>query len=890
MSFGRRFRRLIGLPTRSGTVIDRDLDDEVTFHIEMRVQDLVKRGVPHDVARQQARTEFGDARRLKESLGRADRSAQRERRLARWFSDFSYDLRFAMRQIIRSPLFAAISILTVSIGIGSNTAIMSAVRGIVLRPLPFHEPDRLIRLYSRHERLGPTAVSVPDFVDIRAQATSFTGMAAWYSSTTNMSGEGAPERLESARVSDNWFELLGTQALSGRTFASGEDRHGEPIRAVISDDFWTRRFARDRSVIGRTLRLDGNPVEIIGIVPGARAFPPDVDVWMTTMFSPEDLATSARGARWLRVMARLKPGVTLSQANDDVARVAKLIEAQDPRHNTGYSAFARTFQESIIGDYRRPLFVLLGAVGLVMLVVCTNVAGLMVARTAARETEIAVRAAIGAGRGRIVRQLVTEALVLALAGGALGFLLGVAGTQLLVRFAPPDIPRLDDVGIDGVVFAFTFALAVISGVAFGLVPALQASRHDVRSRLQAQSRGAAGRFGSVRIRRALVVSELAIAIVLLVCAGLLLRSFAKLQRVDPGFRATGLQAFTVTLPEMRYPRLVDQRQFLDRTLEGLRVIPGVEHAAASFGLPLTSTRFQLTFTIDGNEGEPNNEPRGQVRVASPEYFKAMGIPLLKGRVFTTQDRWDTQPVVVVSDSLARRFFPNGDAIGRVIETGWKREGHALGGEIVGIVGDVKQFGLSTEAPPAYYAAADQWPTDEITFVVSGSGSADGTIPGLRAVIQKLDPELPIFDVTSGESLVAASLAQPRFYLMVIAAFATAALLLAAIGVYGIIAYTVRQRTREIGVRMALGASAAQIVRMVVGEGVVLAAVGSALGVAVALALAGQITELLYDVAGRDWITLVSVTAVLLMAAIIACAMPARSAARLGPQEALRSGD
>ena len=886
MTFGRRFRRLIGMPTRTDVAIDRDLDDEVSFHLEMRVRDLVSLGRSETEARHQALTEFGDAGRLKRALGRMDRGAQRDRRISRWFADFRHDGKFALRQIVRSPLFAAVSILTVAIGIGATTAIMSAVRGIILRPLPFEAPNELVRVYSRSTRLGPTAVSVPDFTDLRAQTVSFEGMAAWYETTGNLSGEGEPERLSTARVSDNWFTLLRVRPQSGRTFVEGEDRHGAPRRAVLSDAFWRRRFAGDSAIIGRTIRLDGNPVEVIGVVSGERSFPASVDLWMTTRFAPDDLGTDQRGARWLRVLARLKPGATLAQANDDLARVAGLIATADPRHNADYTAFGRSLQESIIGNYRRPLYILLGAVGLVMLVVCTNVAGLMVARTAARDTEIAVRAAMGAGRGRIVRQLVAESLVLALAGGTIGFGLGVIGTSLLVRFAPPDIPRLDDVGIDRVIFLFTFGLALLTGLVFGLAPALQASRHDVRSRLQAEGRGAAGRFGGTRLRRVLVVSELAVAIVLLVCAGLLLRSFAKLQRVDPGFRPLGLTAFTVTLPESRYARLTDQRQFLDRALEGLRAIPGVELAAASFGLPLTDTRFQLTFTIDGKE-DPANEPRGQVRVATPVYFEAMGIPLVKGRLFTPQDRWDSPPVMVISEQLARRYFPDGDAIGRVIQTGWGREGRKLGGEIVGIVGDVKQFGLSVESPPAYYAVADQWPIDELTFVVRSKVPDVALAGALRNVIKPLDAELPLFDVTTGESLVSASLAQPRFYLMVIAAFATAALLLSAIGVYGIIAYTVRQRTREIGVRMALGASAAQIVRMVVGEGLTLAAVGLALGVTAAMALAGQLDELLYGVDARDWVTFVSVIGVLVLSAVAACVMPARSASRLGPQEALR---
>ena len=887
MNIGRMFRRLIDIPTRSSHRIDNDLEDEVAFHLEMRVRDLTQRGVPEADARRQAALEFGDADRFKRVVGREDRSAERDRRLTRWMTDFSYDVRFAIRQVARSPLFATIAILTVAIGIGANTAIMSAVRGIILRPLPFESPETLIRIYSRSDRLGPTSLSVPDFTDFRAQTASFVGMAAWYATTTNLSGQGEPERLDIARVSDNWFDLLGVRPIKGRTFVAGEDVFGAPARAVLSEALWQRRFGADPNIIGRSLRLDGVPVEVIGVVANPGTFPAGSELWTTTRFSADDMVSSSRGARWLRVLSRLKPGVSLAQANEDVARVARLVEQSDPGHNRGYTAFAVTLQEAIVGDYRRPLFILLGAVALVMLVVCANVAGLMVARTAARDTEIAVRSAIGAGRGRIVRQLVTESIVLALAGGALGLALGVVGTWLLVHWAPPEIPRLDDVGIDRVVFAFSLGLALVTGIAFGLAPALQASRHDVRTRLQTDGRGMAGRSGSVRLRRLLVVSELAVAIVLLVGAGLLLRSFANLQRVDPGFKPAGLTAFTVTLPESRYPKDEDQARFMDRALAALIALPGVEHAAASFGLPLTDTRFQLSFTIDRKDNtDPSFEPRGQVRVASADYFQSLGIPLVKGRTFGTQDRWGAPSVIVVSQELARRFFPNGDAIGHYIETGWGREGRKLGGEVVGIVGDVKQFGLSIEAPPAYYAAAEQWPTDEMTFALRGN-SESIQLASIRGIIRDIDAELPIFDFTNGESLVRASLAQPRFYLLVIAAFAAAALLLAVIGVYGIIAYTVRQRTREIGVRMALGASAGKILRMVVGEGVALAAVGLGIGVSVALAVTGEIRSLLFQVDERDWVTLVAVAGVLVVAAVAACLVPARAAARLGPQEALR---
>ncbi|HEX6315612.1 MAG TPA: ABC transporter permease [Gemmatimonadaceae bacterium] len=884
--FGRRFRRLINQPTPADAIIDQDVDDEVAFHLDMRVRDLVRLGSTEEAAREQAIAEFGDRARLKRALAHEDRSARRDRRVTRWIADLTSDLRFAGRQIMRSPSFAIVAILTVALGIGANTAIMSAVRGILLQPLPFREPEGLVRIFSRSDQLGLTAVSVPDFGDLRARTTTFAGIAAFYSTTANMSGDGEPERLEIARVSDNWFDLLGVRALAGRTFARGEEEHSSPIRAVLSDAFWRRRFAADPGIIGRTLRLDGQPVEVIGVVAGQGAYPAERDAWMTTRFEPSEFENNQRGARWLRVLARLAPGASVSQANDDVVRVARLLEQSDPRHNQGYTAQVTPLHESIVGNYRRPLFILLGAVSLVMLVVCANVAGLMVARTAGRNTEIAVRTALGAGRGRIVRQLVTESLVLALAGGAVGFGVGVLGTRLLVQWAPANIPRLQNISIDATTFAYSLGLALLTGVVFGVAPALQASRRDVRTRLQSESRGGAGRFGGVRLRRMLVVSELAVAIVLLVGAGLLLRSFARLQRVDPGFRAEGLTAFTVTLQDSRYARLEEQRRFLDQALEGLRALPGVTQAAASFGLPLTDTRFQLTFTIDRAAGDPANEPRGQVRIASVGYFESMGIPLKSGRLFSAQDRLTAPQVAVISESLARKYFPDGNALGRYIETGWGRDGRKLGGTVVGIVGDVKQFGLAIESPPAYYVPADQWPINEITFVLRASSPAS-LLPGISGVIRQLDRELPLYDYTTGESLLSASLAQPRFYLMVIAAFAVAALMLAVTGVYGIIAYTVRQRTREIGVRMALGASATKIVGMILGEGLMLVTFGAAIGVLTSLALSGQITELLFNVDSRDWVTLVTVTSVLALAAIAACVVPARWASRLGPQEALR---
>lgn len=888
MAFGRHFRRLITPPVRSDREISRDVAEEVAFHIEMRTSELVALGHSPAEAEGRARAEFGDEVRARRALAEEDRVAEQERRRGRWWGDLRLDVRFAARQLRRSPAFTLVAVLTLALGIGATTAIVSAVRAILLQPLPLREPGSLVRLYSSSPRTDRTALSVADFADYARETRSFSGLASFYQTTTNLSGEGEPERLQLARVDAHWFDLLGVRPLHGRTFRPGEDAEGAPGVAVLADGFWRSRFGADPAVIGRRIILDGEPVEVIGMVSEGTAFPAGRDLWSTTRYTAGDRSDAQRGARWIAALGRLRPGATLAQANAELAAIARRLAERDPRHNTGFSTHAMPLHESIVGEFQRPLLVLLGAVTLVALIACANVAGLLLARTSARETEVAVRVALGAGRGRIVRQLMTESLLLSLAGAVGAFVLAVIGTRLLVHFAPSQIPRLDDVRVDGAMFAFALLLATVTGLAFGLAPALQAASRELQPRLKEGARGAAGHQRGVRVRRLLVVSELALSIMLLAGAGLLLRSFARLRAVDPGFRPAGLTSFTVVIPEARYTTLESQRRFTRDALERLRAIPGVEVAGASFGLPLTGTRFSLTFTIDRKEAaSAADEPTGQVRVASTDYFRTMGIPVVRGRVFTSEDTYEAPQRVVVSEALARRWFPDEDPIGRYIETGWGREGRRLGGTIVGIVGDVKQLGLAADAPPAFYAAAEQWPTDEVTFIVRASTPHERLVPALRELVRELDADLPIFDVRTGDQLVAGILAQPRFYLLLLGGFAAVALTLGGVGIYGIIAYTVRQRTREIGVRMALGASGGRIVRMVVGEGLAMAGVGIAFGLAGASALSGVLRDLLFDVGTRDGVTFAGVSLLLALVAIAACAVPARIAAGVSPQQALR---
>jgi predicted permease len=887
MGFGRAFRRMLSLPARSGNVIARDVDEELRFHLDMRTQELIRRGVSPADAERQAKSEFGDLGRARASLRAEDRRIESSSRRTTLIEELNYDLRFAARQLLRNRGFTVVAVLTLGLGIGANTAIFSAVRGILLRPLPFTSPDRLVRVYSTAKGRN-TAVSVPDFVDFRAGTTGFSGLAAWFESTTNFTGDGTPERFNAGRVTSNFFPILGATPLLGRLFLEGEDLAGAPRLAVLSEGLWKRRFGADPMIVGRRLVLDGEPVEVIGVLPDRYRFPENGDLWLTTRFTRGD-GSDSRGARWIRVIGRLAPGVSEETGRAQLHLVAQRLEREDPKHNAGYDVNVTPLQESIVGELKTPLYVLLGAVALVMLVACVNVAGLLLGRTTSRDTEMAVRVAMGAGRGRIVRQLLTESLLLSLLGALVGYLIAIAGTRLLVRIAPPDIPRLSEVRLDGAMLAFTAATAMLTGLIFGLVPALHASAAQLQMRLRQGARGMVGRSGRARTRRLLVVSEISLAIMLLVGAGLLLRSFTRLREVDPGFSPENNTVFTITLPESKYPTVEKQGQFVANMTDRLQRLPGTQSVGATFGLPLSDTRFSLSFTVDGRPAPADgDEPSAQVRIASVDYFRTMGIRLLRGRTFTPQDRLDAPQVILISEQLARRFFPNEEPIGKSIRMGWTRGTRKLGGEVVGVVADVKQFGLDRDAAPALYAAADQWPFDEVTFVVSSQADPASLATAIRGAVHEADPDLPIFDYRPMKELVSMSLSQPRFYMLLLGSFAGVALLLAAIGLYGVIAYAVQQRTREIGVRMALGATRQSVLQMVIGEGLGMTIVGVVAGLAGAAALTGLMRTLLFGITATDPVTFASVAGVLTLVAITACVVPARRAASVDPQQALRS--
>ena len=871
----RRRARLI--VDRAG--VEREMRDEMHFHLEMEAEELTRFGAEQSEAHRLARRRFGGVARFEDEA--------RDARGGRWLEQLRQDTRYALRVLGRGRGFVAVAVLTLALGVGANTAIFSVVRGVLLRSLPYPEPERLVAVQSVI-RGSPTAVSPPDFVDWRAQAKSFSGLAAYFLSTTNLTGTGEPERLTQARVSANFFDLLGVRPARGRGFLPGEDAVEAPRVAILSDGLWRRRFGAEPSIVGQTIRLDDFPTTVVGIAPPELKLPVGVDLWLTTRFEPRDVDPRARGARWIAVVGRLASGATLAGARAEMAAIANRLALADPRHDGGVTSRIATLQEDLVGGVRAPLLILLGAVGFVMLIACVNVASLALGRTAARETELTVRVALGAGRGRIARQILTENLVLAIGGGIAGLALAILGTRALVALAPGDLPLVHAVHVDGVVLSFSLAVTLLSGVAFGVVPALQASRQGIEARLRSGGRGLS--LGSGRLRRVLVVTEVALAMTLLAGAGLLVRSLARLSSVDPGFRTDHLATFSVTLSPVRYPDAARQEQFTRQLETRLQRLPGVTSAGVSFALPLTNSGFGFTFAIGGRpEVSGPEEPRAQVRIATPDYFRAMGIPIVRGRGFTARDDETAPHVILISQEAARRYWPNEDPIGQTLMTGWGRdETHRFGGTIIGIVGDVRQFSLAMAPLPEIYGPLAQRPLDELSVVVHSTSPAATVLTAARETVRELDAELPIYDVRSYDDIVRESIAERRFYVTLLATFAGLALVLAAIGIYGVIAYSVQQRRRELGIRIALGATRERVIGLVMRQGMALTTAGALIGLGIAGLLTRVLRGQLYEVSATDPLTFVLVPVLLVVVALVACVVPARRAVAVDPATTIRA--
>ncbi|MBC7792046.1 MAG: ABC transporter permease [Anaerolineae bacterium] len=802
---------------------------------------------------------------------------------------FSNDLTYAVRTLLRRPGFSMIVILTLALGIGANTAIFSVVNAVLLRNLPYEDPDRLMMLWGVPTDGDSAKVarwtSYPDFIDLRNQSVSFDQLAAAGIPDVTLTGPNLePTRIQGAVVTANLFPTLGVRPAKGRAMLPEEEREAAPRVAVVSHALWQGRLAADPNVVGRVITLDGVQHTVIGVMQRGFQYPNDAQLWIPLV---PDRNAQRRGTHNLRVVGRLKPGMTRERAESDVATIARRLEEQYPEDNAKRSARLEPMRDAIVGNVRTPLLVLLGAVGLVLLIGCTNIANLFLARAATREREVAVRTALGAGRGQIVRQWMTESVLLALVGGACGLLVAHWGLQALMAAAPDTIPRAGEVALDKTVLAFVVSISLLTGIAFGVIPALGMSRNLTINSLKDGGRGATAGLARTRLRKVLVVSEVAFALVLVIGAALLIKSFWRLQQVDPGFDPERLLTVQLQLPQARYERWQHVTGFYSELKQKLASTPGARSVAIAFEHPL-SEGWTSSFGIAGRQPSVQGlEPEARVRPVSPGYFRTVGVSLLKGRDITDRDVAGAPGVVIINDAFARRHFPGEDPIGKRIERGawWPDMPNSF--EIVGVVADERFLGLQTAADPATYFPHAQFPMSDMYLLVRTRADAAAFTAMVRREVWALDRDLPIENIRTMESILGESVAQPRFNTSLLGLFAGVALLLAAIGIYGVLSFMAAQRTNEIGIRMALGAQRSSVVRLVVGQGMLLALLGVALGLLAAFWLTRILSTLLFQVSTTDPGIFGGGALLLSTVALIAAYLPARRASRVDPVTALR---
>ena len=804
-------------------------------------------------------------------------------------SSIGQDLRGGLRALRRSPGFAAVAVVALGLGFGANTAIFSVFNSVLLCPLPYAEPDRLVMVWDDDRTHGvPREWPGPDnFFDWRDQNRVFAGMAALRDWGPILTQAGEPVQLAGEIVSHNLFEVLGVEPALGRAFLPAEDQpDGEPV-ALLSHSLWQNRFGGSPAILGRSIQLDGQSFTVIGVLPPdfRPIFTRNAQIWRTFRAARDPAQRYRSHSIW--VVARLGAGVSLERASSDMQTIARRLEREYPQTNTGLGVTVMPLHEQTVGELRPALWVLLGAVGCVLLIACANVANLLLARGAERSKEIAIRSALGASRARLVRQVLVENLPLAGLGAAAGLLLGLWGVDLLVALAPPGMPRLDEVRIDGRVLGLSLLMVLLTDLLFALAPALQSARRGPGQSLQEGGRGAQSGIRGRRTRDALVVAELALALILVVGAGLLIKSFVRLRQVDPGFQPAQLLTFSLTLSETEYPERTEVPRFFDRLLERVEQLPGVEAAGSVAFVPLSGSDTDAGFYIEGRpHPAPGEEPAVWVRPASPGYFRAIGIPLLAGRRFERGDHAEAPKVVLISQAMARRFWPGADPVGRRLKFG-RPESDSPWRTVVGVVGSVKHDALDTEAKTELYFPHAQVPYRTMSVVVRTAGDPLALVGAARRAVHALDQHLPLTDVATAEQILERSVGAPRFTMMLLATFAALALMLAAVGVYGVIAYSVSRRTQEIGVRIALGAQRRDVLGLVVREGMVLAAIGVALGIAGAWALSRVLASLLFGVTATDPATYAGMSALLIGVAVLASVLPARRAARVDPIVALR---
>lgn len=801
------------------------------------------------------------------------------------------DVRYGIRSLLKRPGLTAVALITLALGIGVNTAIFSAVDSVLLRPLPFKEPERLMAVWEHTPHLGiaRNEFAPANYFDLRKQNQSFEEVGAFGQLSINLTGEGEPEQLDGQLVTANVFSLLGVPAAIGRTFAGDEDQLGREHVAVLSDGLWRRRFNRDPGIINRQVTLNGESFTIVGVMPPNFFFPErEAELWIPWAMEPGQ--AEGRGDHYFRLVARLKPGVMREQANAEAESIAARLASEYPKTNEGLGFLVNSFHQDYVGDLRRPMLILFAAVGLVLLIACANVANLLLAQATTRRREIAIRMALGARRWAIARQLLTESLLLAAAGGFLGVLAAIWGVEALAKLLPESLSKLQAITVDSRVFVFTIGVTLLTAIAFGVVPALHAARANPGEALAETSRDLAGGLSGRFLRRVLVIAEVALAVVLLAGAGLLIRSFNRLRQVDLGFKPNNLLTMRMVLPLPKYQKPESRRAFYDELFRRIHEIPGVEAAGINTRLPLSTSGMKFSFSVEGRTmPSDSNLPFAVYRVVNPDYFRAMDIPLQRGRVFDTRDTADSTPAFVVNRRLAEQFWPGEDPTGKRLKIGPPDSPNPWV-TIIGVVGDVRQTGLYGEQLAELYAPYAQerrsWmsPRD---LVVRTRGDAAALAGAVREAVWAVDKDQPVSNIRTMDQVLAATVSRERFQMLLLSLFATLALVLACVGLYGVISYAVAQRTHEIGVRMALGARPRDVLSLVIRQGMTLTFVGLVLGIAGGLAVTRVMADLLFGVTPTDTVTFISAGGLLLVVSFLACYVPARRATKVDPLIALR---
>lgn len=798
------------------------------------------------------------------------------------------ELRYGLRLMFKRPGFTAVVLAVLALGIGANTAIFSVVNSVLLRPLSYPDSERILTIWEDHTRReGPARewTSPPGFQDWREQTGVFEQVAAVNNWGPTLTESGEPEMLTGASVSYSAFSVAGVKPILGRHFTAEEDKAGAGKVVVLSQRLWQRRFSSDPAIVGKAIRLSGESFTVIGVMPAGFQLPIINNAEIFRTIAPTFNPGCQRGCATIRVIARLRPDVTFDRAKTEMAALAGRIEQQFPEDNKNVGVTLVPLQEFMVGNVRPAMLALLLAVGFVLLIACANVANLMLAKAAAREREIAIRAAMGASRWQLIRQLLSESLLLALIGGGLGLLLAYWMVDLLKSISPDGTPRMDEVAIDGRALLFSLGVSMLTGLLCGLVPALQASKSDLNQSLREAGAGGKATAGGGKVRSALVVAEIATALTLLVGAGLLMRSFLVLQSVDPGFSPVNILTARIGLPQTAYPKREQVSTFYNQLHERLKALPGVQSVSFGSSVPMTGVNTDTGFIVEGRPlPPPDQRPTAWFSIVGHDYFHTLSIRLREGRTFDDRESQNSPGTVVISQSMARRYWPGETAVGKRIGFGGDQVQWA---EIVGVVSDVNQFGLSTDARPTFYFSERQRSRNFMTLVLRANGDPQRYVSSIRSEVQALDKNLAVSSVETMEGIISDSIAVPRLVLLLFGSFAAVAMLLAGLGIYGVMAYSVTQRTHEIGIRVALGAQARDVLKLVLGQGMKLTILGILFGLAASFALTRLMTDLLFGISPSDPLTFAGIALLLSLVALLACYLPARRAMKVDPMIALR---